>query len=93
MHRLRWSREKLLHQAFLVGLESFQLLGFGGDQGVEAAQARGDALLFGGRGSRVELFAEILLQRGAIGDVGAVFVFEVLECAEKSGFYAVLPED
>lgn len=40
----RW--EKLLHQAFLVGLEGFELLGFGGDQGVEAAQARGDAFLF-----------------------------------------------
>lgn len=26
--------EKLLHQAFLVGLEGFVLLGFGGDQGV-----------------------------------------------------------
>jgi hypothetical protein len=39
--------EKLLHQAVLVGLEGFVLLGFGGDQGVEAAQARGDALLFG----------------------------------------------
>ena len=32
-------REKLLHQAFLVGLEGFELLGFGGDQGVETAQA------------------------------------------------------
>ena len=41
--------EKLLHQALLVGLEGFVLLGFGGDQGVEAAQARGDALLFGER--------------------------------------------
>ena len=40
--------EKLLHQAFLVDLEGFVLLGFGGDQGVEAAQARGDAFLFGG---------------------------------------------
>jgi len=29
-----------------VGLESFVLFGFGGDQGVEAFQARGDALLF-----------------------------------------------
>jgi hypothetical protein len=36
--------EKLLHQPFLVGLEGFELLGFGGDQGVEAAQARSDAL-------------------------------------------------
>lgn len=40
-------REKLLHQTFLVGLEGFELLGLGGDQGVEAAQARGDALLLG----------------------------------------------
>lgn len=40
-------REKLLHQPFLVGLEGFELLGLKGDQGVEAAQARGDALLFG----------------------------------------------
>jgi hypothetical protein len=46
LHLLRgW--EKLLHQAFLVGLEGFVLSGFGGDQGVEAAQARGDALLLG----------------------------------------------
>ena len=40
-------REKLLHQAFLVGLEDFEFFGFGGDQGVEAAQTRCDALLFG----------------------------------------------
>ena len=46
-HHLLRGWEKLLHQAFLVGLEGFVLLGFGGDQGVEAAQARGDALLFG----------------------------------------------
>src|SRR3989339_1779888 len=39
--------ERLLHQAFLVGLEGFELLSFGSDQGVEAAQARGDAWLFG----------------------------------------------
>jgi hypothetical protein len=38
--------EKLLHQAFLVGLEGLQLSGFGGDQGVEAGEARGEALLF-----------------------------------------------
>ena len=43
-------KEKLLHQAFLVGLEGFVLFGFGGDQGVEAAQARGDAVLFEQRG-------------------------------------------
>lgn len=30
-----------------MGLEGFELLGFGGDQGVEAAQAVGDALLLG----------------------------------------------
>jgi hypothetical protein len=29
-----------------MGLEGVVLLSFGGDQGVEAAQARGDALLF-----------------------------------------------
>jgi hypothetical protein len=45
-HLLRgW--EKLLHQGFLVGLEGFVPLRLGGDQGVEAAQARGDVLLFG----------------------------------------------
>lgn len=38
--------EKLLHQAFLVGLEGFVLLRLGGDQGVEARKALGDALLF-----------------------------------------------
>ena len=39
-------REKLLHQAFLVGFEGFVLLGFGGDQGVKGGEARGDAVLF-----------------------------------------------
>jgi len=29
-----------------MGLDGFVLLGFGGDQGVDAAQARGGALLF-----------------------------------------------
>jgi hypothetical protein len=59
--------EKLLHQAFLVGLEGFELLAFGGDQGVEAAQARGDALLFGGLGRHTKretyniLFAKVCL--------------------------------
>ena len=42
----------MLHQPFLVGLEGFVLLGFGGDQGVKAAQARGDALLFEDAGVR-----------------------------------------
>ena len=37
--------KQLLHQAFLVGLEGFELLGFGGDQGVEVAEAGGDTLL------------------------------------------------
>ena len=44
--------EKLLHQPFLVGLEGFELLGFSGDQGVEAVQAVDDALLFGQRGGK-----------------------------------------
>lgn len=39
--------EKLLHQAFLVGLQGFELSRLGGDQGVEAGEAVGDALLFG----------------------------------------------
>lgn len=34
-----------------MGLEGFVLLGFGGDQGVKAAQAGGDAVLFGELGS------------------------------------------
>ena len=29
--------EELLHQAFLVGFEGFELLAFGGDQSIEAA--------------------------------------------------------
>lgn len=41
--------EKLLHQALLVGFEGFELLDFDSNQGVEAAQAIGDALLFGER--------------------------------------------
>ena len=41
--------EKLLHQPFLVGLEGFVLLGVRGDEGVEAGEAVGDALLFGKR--------------------------------------------
>ena len=41
------SGKQLLHQAALVGLEGVELLGFSGDQGVEAAQARGDAVLLG----------------------------------------------
>ena len=40
----RW--EKLLHQAFFVGLEGAELLDLGGDEVVEAGEARGDALLF-----------------------------------------------
>ena len=35
MRLLRWRREKLLYQAAFVGLEGLELLGFGGDQGVE----------------------------------------------------------
>ena len=46
-------------RVLLVGLEGFVLLGFGGDQGVEAAQARGDSLLFDdGRNDDTQLFEE-----------------------------------
>ena len=44
MRLLRWRREKLLYQAAFVGLEGLELLGFGGDQGVEAAEAHGDVV-------------------------------------------------
>ena len=42
----RW--EELLHQGFFVGLEGGKFFGFGGDPGVEGAEAVGDALLLGG---------------------------------------------
>ena len=34
-----------MHQSLLVGLEGFEFLGGGGDEGVEKGEAVGDALL------------------------------------------------
>ena len=42
--------EKLLHEAFLVGLEGFELLGFGGDQGVVVGASDGGTLKVRGKG-------------------------------------------
>ncbi len=51
----RW--EKLLHQAFFVGLEGVELLGLGGDEIVEGGEAVGDALLLvHGRNRDLHLF-------------------------------------
>lgn len=41
----------------------------------------------------LELFAEILFERGAVRDVWAVFVFETLELADEAVFDGVLPGD
>ena len=41
----------------------------------------------------IEFLAEVLFQRGAIGDVLAVFVFEFLERADEAVFDAVLSEE
>jgi hypothetical protein len=41
------SREKLLHQAFFMGLERGEFLGLGGDAVIEGSEAVGDFLLFG----------------------------------------------
>ncbi len=45
--RRRW--KKLLHQAFLMGLERVRFPRLRGDQLAHRTQARGDFLLFGGR--------------------------------------------
>jgi hypothetical protein len=39
---------------------------------------------------RLELFAKVLLQRGAVGDIAPIFVFEALEGANEAGLDAVL---
>ena len=41
----------------------------------------------------LELLAEVLLQRGAVADVGAVFVLEALELADEAVFDAVFSDD
>ena len=40
-----------------------------------------------------ELLAEALFQRGAVGDVAAVFVFQTLEGADEAVFDGVFPDD
>ena len=40
----------------------------------------------------LELLAEVFLQRGAVGDVAAVIVFEFLELADEAVFDALLPQ-
>ena len=42
----RVQREKLLHQALLVGLERGEFFSSGGDEVVEGSEAVGDILLF-----------------------------------------------
>lgn len=41
---------------------------------------------------RLELIPEVLFQRGAVGDVAAIFVFQALECADEAVFDAILPQ-
>ena len=40
----------------------------------------------------LKLLAEVFLQRGAVGDVRAVFVFEPLESANEAGLDVILPD-
>jgi hypothetical protein len=40
----------------------------------------------------LELLAEVLLQRGAVADVPAILVFEVLECANETVFNCFLSD-